>query len=79
LTKNDPRVKKYIDNHTHKEFLKVYILYFPDKKKLEFKGKKKLESFIKNHINNNLNMKGRINVDNLIKNEHDKNFVVKIK
>lgn len=78
LTKDDNRVKKYIDNRLPKIFLKIYILYIDDKIEIEFEGKKKLENYIKNNINNNLNLKNRINVDKLIKNGEDKNMILKI-
>jgi len=74
LTKEDPRVKKNIDNRNSKKFIKIYILN--DEK--EFNGKKELIAHIKN-INKNLNLKSRINVSNLIKNQTNKGYNLKIK
>jgi hypothetical protein len=78
LTKEDVRVKKYIENYKHKEFLKIYELKSPEGQKNTFNGKEKLKIYIRN-LNKNLKLKNRINIDNLIKNKLDKNFSIEIK
>lgn len=78
LTKEDDRVKKYIKNHKHEEFLKIYELNAPNNIILIFNGKQKLENYIKS-VNKNLKFKNKINIDNLIKNKIDKGYTIEIK
>jgi hypothetical protein len=73
LTIDDDRVSKNIKNRKQRKFIKTYILIFSENEELIFNGKKELEKYIKN-INNTLNLKNRINIDNLIKNKFDKNY-----
>jgi len=73
LTREDPRVKKCIDNHIHKKFLKTYILKTPENLEIIFNGKIELELYLKK-INSTFKLKSRVNVDNLIKNKFDKDF-----
>lgn len=76
LTKEDPRVKKYVDKSKSHLPYKEYILYTPLNEELTFTGKKSLASFLKN-INKDLPLKSRINVDLLISNGETKGYKIK--
>jgi hypothetical protein len=78
LTKEDDRVKKYINNHIHKKYLKTYELCFPSGEKKMIGGRKELFNYVKNNININLKLKSRINVHELIKNRENKNYTIKL-
>jgi len=76
LDKNDPRVLKYIENRKPKKFFKIYnIKNIKTNEVFSFNGKEKLEKFVK-IFNKELKLKSRINIDVLIKEEKDKNFIV---
>lgn len=74
LDKSDPRVLKNVENRKQRA-LKSYILSTPNNTNIIFNGKKELEIYIRK-INENLNLKERINVDSLIKNGCDKQYKI---
>jgi hypothetical protein len=77
LTKNDERVKKYIEKTRIKHPFKTFILITPLNEKILFLGKKELENYIK-EINNNKYRGTKIGIDELITKKECKNFKLKI-
>jgi len=77
LTKNDERVKKYIENRISKKYLKSYELITPLNEKILFNGKNELEDYFK-EINKNLRLKSRITCDKLIKEKELKGYYLNI-
>ncbi|MDA3780491.1 MAG: hypothetical protein PF487_09795 [Bacteroidales bacterium] len=78
LTKEDERVLKNSKNRKFPTAFKEYELITPNGEKLTFSGKKLLKQHIK-HINKNLNLKSKINIDMLISKGQEKNYLITIK
>jgi len=76
LDKNDPRVLKYTNNRKPKKYLKIYnIKNIKTNEVYTFNGRKAFKEFIK-LFNTNIKNGLKTNIDILIKEEKDKNFIV---
>lgn len=78
LTKDDVRVRKNYEKRKCVKCIKEYSLTTPNNENFLFVGKNNLKTFIIIE-NKKLGWGGKINIDKLISNGSDKNYIIKIK